>query len=264
METVLNAIETPLVDEMYDQALRNMEQCLGILSGRVRPPQAVARGDAYVFRYQEREAHQALVQKLARLVSGLHAARLLLARGFVQEMAAIQRTLDEFNEDIGFLAWSAILGVTTDLHRRYLEAFFQEEFDDPTSAIKSSQNREMIPRKKIRAYLAQRGAGFDPSTNTEIMRTIDKLYSGYVHGASPQIMEMYCETPPHFQVRGLLGSPLLEVHRDDLWNPFYRSISSFGLSAKAFGDDEMHANILEYMKSFARANGQDYSRPPTI
>jgi len=83
------------MDEMYNQTLRNMEQCLGILSGRVRPPQAVARGDAYVFRYQEREVHQAIVQKLARVVSGLHAARLLLARGFVQEMAAIQRMLDE-------------------------------------------------------------------------------------------------------------------------------------------------------------------------
>jgi hypothetical protein len=77
-------------------------------------------------------------------------------------------------------------------------------------------------------------------------------------------MEMYCEDPPRFQVRGLLGTPLLEVHRDDLWNNFYRSITSFGLSAKAFGDDEMHARILGYMKSFARASGEDYSHPPTI
>jgi hypothetical protein len=252
------------MDAMYDEALQNMERSLGALAARVPQPKEVVIGDGYTFRYQERDVHQALVQKLARVVSGLHAARLLLARGFVQEMAAIQRTLDEFNEDISFLAWSAILGVTTDLHRRYLEAFFQEEFDHPTSAIESSQNREMIPRKKIRAYLAQRGAGFDRSTNAETMRTIDKLYSGYVHGASPQIMEMYCEAPPHFQVRGLLGSPLLEVHRNDLWFPFYRSICSFGMSAKAFGDDELHVRILGYMKSFARANGQDYSRPPTI
>jgi hypothetical protein len=252
------------MDAMYDEALRNMEHSLGTLAERVPQPRAVVIGDGYTFRYQERSVHQALVQKLARVVSGLHAARLLLARGFVQEMAAIQRTLDEFNEDIAFLAWSVILGVTTDLHLRYLEAFSQEEFDHPTSAIESSQNRAMIPQRKIRAYLAERRAGYDPSTVTEVMRTIDKLYSGYVHGASPQIMEMYCEGPPYFQVRGLIGSPLLEVHRHDLWNPFYRSISSFVSTAKAFGDDIMYASIHGYMKGFARAAGQDYSRPPII
>jgi hypothetical protein len=72
-----------MMDEMFDQTLQNMEECHGALAARVHQPKAVAYGDGYVFRYHERNVHQALVQKLARVISGLHAARLLLAHGFL-------------------------------------------------------------------------------------------------------------------------------------------------------------------------------------
>ena len=72
------------------------------------PPQKVPYGDAFVFRYKEKTIQQAMVQKLARVVSGLHAAWLLLENGFLQEQAAVQRMLDEFHEDILFLAFAVM------------------------------------------------------------------------------------------------------------------------------------------------------------
>lgn len=57
-------------------------------------------GDSFVFRYEEKTLLQALIQKLARMVSGLHAARLLCDNGFLQEQRALQRMLDEFHEDL--------------------------------------------------------------------------------------------------------------------------------------------------------------------
>jgi hypothetical protein len=57
----------------------------------------------------------------------------------------------------------------------------------------------MIPRKKIRAFNSKdRGTGYDQSSTIEIWRTISKAYSGYVHGASPQLMELYFGSPPRF------------------------------------------------------------------
>ena len=44
-----------------------------------------------------------MVQKLARMVSTLDAARLLLEHGFVQEQAALQRVLDEIRRTYFFL-----------------------------------------------------------------------------------------------------------------------------------------------------------------
>jgi hypothetical protein len=251
------------MDEMYDEVLQFMEKSHRAFAARVAQPTIVSFGDGHVFRYQERDIHQALVQKLARVVSGLHAARLLLAHGFLQELGALERMIDEFNEDILFLANSVISCDTTELHREYLAEFYEEEFDDPSSAMRSTQKRRTVPRQKIIAYITRiEGAGLDPSSNIEATRTLQKLFGGFVHGASPQIMEMYCGNPPFFHLRGMSGTSFASEHREGLWNYFYRSIISFVCTAKAFGDEALCQSVLTYMRNFARANGEDYPRPP--
>ena len=125
----------------------------------------------------------------------------------------------------------------------------------------STQKRPMLSRQKIRAYLARIEGGLDPSSHAERMRTVEKTYSGFVHGVSPHIMEMYSDDPPHFQVRGIKGE-LAEEHRQDLWNFFHRGIVSFVCSTKAFGMDPLCEKLLEYMRTFARAKGEDYAQPP--
>lgn len=134
-------------DDLYEQALGYMERTVNMFAARVPAPKRVLYRDSFVYRYEEKTVHQALVQKLARLVSGLHAARLLLEAGFVQEQAALQRMLDEITDDISFLSFSLISRDQTPLHKKYLDAFFQEEFD-PNDAVSSSKDRPMVPRKK--------------------------------------------------------------------------------------------------------------------
>ena len=104
--------------------------------------------------------------------------------------------------------------------------------------------------------------GVNPSSGVETMRTISKIYSGFVHGASPHIMDMYGGNPPRFHLRGMLGTVLADDHQDDLWNPFYRSIGLFVLVAKAFGDEALMQSVLTYMRGFARAAGESYGHPP--
>lgn len=100
----------------YEQAIDYMERIVNVFSMRVPAPKRVRFRSSFVYRYVEKTIHQALVQKLARLVSSLNAARLLLEAGFVQEQASLQRILDEITEDISFLAFSVILGELTPLH----------------------------------------------------------------------------------------------------------------------------------------------------
>lgn len=244
------------MDVLYRQTLSQMESTLADLANRVTPPQRIPMLDSFVFRYVEKSIHQAIVQKLARIISGLYAARILLESGFVQEQGALQRMLDEFLEDVIFLSYAAINNDVSDLHRRYLEAFFLEEFDQPGDPVASSQNRPMIPRKKIRAYIAHIEGGYhDPSHGVAVTRTLDKALSGYVHGASPHIMEMYGGDPPRFHVAGLRESPLYKHHQRDLWNYFYRGICSFGFAVKAFGDEGLLSRIQNYKDEFATQSG---------
>lgn len=235
-----------------------MERTLHAFAGRVPPPQRIPYKDSFVFRYVEKTIHQALVQKLARLVSGLHAAQLLWSKGFVQEQASLQRILDEIAEDISFLSISVINNDSTELHKIYLTAFFQEEFD-PNDLAVSSKERPMVPRKKVRAYIDHLASGPKGSSkNLDAARTVSKTFSGYVHAASPQIMDMYGGNPPRFHVQGLLGTERHLEHSADLWNYFYRGILAFGIAAKAFGDDEMFTSIREFSDKFVKETGMDY------
>ena len=250
------------LDPLLDDMLRNMEAAFASLAKRVPAPQRVPYKDGFVFRYAERTVHQALVQKLARLLSGLRAARILLTHGFFQEQAALQRMLDEFREDIMFLSLGVIKGEITDLHREYLDAFYEEEFDNE-DPLKATQRRPMIPRKRIQAYIANiDGTVVDRSTGTELLRTLSKAYSGFVHGASPQIMEMYGGSPAHFHTAGMLQTPRENEHREDLWNYFYRGIIAFALVAMAFGDRLLLDRLRQYRDEFERLSGRhDGGRP---
>jgi hypothetical protein len=247
------------MDALYEQTLRNMERTLHGLTRRLPPPQRVPMKDSFAFRYVEKTIHQAVVQKLARIISGLHAARILLESGFIQEQGALQRMLDEFQEDVTFLCYAVIYDDVTDLHRTYLDAFYEEEFDNLDDVVESTQKRPMVSRQKIRAYLARiEESGLDPSRAVKVTRSISKAYSGYVHGASPHIMEMYGGNPPHFHVAGLRDSALYPDHQDDLWNYFYRGICAFGFAAKAFGDETLFASIQKFRDDFAKHSGKDY------
>jgi hypothetical protein len=247
-----------MATEMYQAALENMSATVHLLAKSVPAPKKVKFADSYAYRYIEKSVHQALVQKLARYVTTLRGACILLEYGFVQEQACLQRVLDEIQEDIYFLAFGVIFNELTPLHQAYLEAFYQEEFD-PETGKPGAQDRPMIPRKKIRAYIARmEGIQANPSRGVEVTRQVSKAYSGYVHAASPQIMDMYLGSPPRFQLGGVKGTDRHDDHREDIWNYFYRGILAFGVASKAFGADKLFEDISAFASKFASAAGHDY------
>ena len=191
------------MNQLFKATLAELQNIHLLLSAEVPPPQRTPYLDHFVYRYPQKSIEQTIVQKLARVVSGLMAADVLLRKELLQEQGALKRGLDEIEQDIVFLSCAVIDGETTRLHEQYLESFYEEEFSDPGDPRRSNQRRGMVPRKKIQAFIAAREEyGADPSPGVSLSRTISKAYSGYVHGASPQIMEMYGGDPPFVSVRG--------------------------------------------------------------
>ncbi len=84
------------MDALYNQTMHHLDKAFRRLETMVPPPQKMPQGNSFAFRYKEKTIQQALIQKLARMVSGLHAAQLLCANGLIQEQGAIQQMLDEF------------------------------------------------------------------------------------------------------------------------------------------------------------------------
>src|SRR5205823_1249655 len=117
---------------------------------RVPAPIRKAWHGGFVFRYAEQTIHQAIVQKLARTISGLHAVETLLRQGLFQEQGIVQRALDELDEDVVFLSLAVIRDELTQAHKQYLDYFYAEEFRDPSDIMASHTSRGMVRREKIR------------------------------------------------------------------------------------------------------------------
>ena len=247
--------------KLFLGALAEMRQAFRQLETQVPLPHAVPYRDGFVYRHVERTIQQALIQKLARIVSGLHAIDVLLINGFVQEQSVLNRTLDELGEDITFLAAAITNDSITDLHKQYLTAFFDEEFDDPENVINSTQKRNYPPRRKIRAYVVRvlGGDKVNPSHTTDVGDTISKAYSGYVHAASPHIMDMCGGNPPRFHISGMNGTARIGEHVRDAWNYFYRGLIDTTAVAKALGDAELVERLYRSIGEFETASGTNFS-----
>src|SRR5690348_18017446 len=109
-----------MMNDLLAQTLRILDTNFHAMANALPQPRLTEWRNGYGWRYHERLIEQALILKLARYVSGLRAAHLLLESGFLQEQAVLQRTLDEINEDILFLAVAVTNGARTEQHDRFL------------------------------------------------------------------------------------------------------------------------------------------------
>lgn len=245
----MNAITLPM-EELYEHVLCDLEAALHRLESRVHPPQPVPFRNGLVARHVERTAEQAIIQKLARIISGLSAALLLLKHGLLQEQAVIQRVLGELHEDVLFLSFGIFKKeLSGQLHQAFLADFYQETFEDSVTLI--AQKRHIVPRRKIQAYLASADSKVgNPSKNQEVAWSLFQAFSGFVHAVSSQIMDMYVGNPPRFYVRGMLGTPRVKEYERSIWNYFERGMAVFVIAAGILGDVELHKRLFAQKQSF--------------
>jgi hypothetical protein len=237
----------------YQKMFQLMQSSLDKFCSDVPKPEYVKLSFGNVFRYCEKTINQALVQKLARMLSMLHVTELLVINGYIQEQGIMQRAIDETEEDITFLAYSLIKNDTTELHERFLSAFWEEEIDETGDILKSAQKRPMIPRKKIRAFIAkyEKESELNDSRGIEIYKTISNFYSGFVHGASPHIMGLYNEKTKSFYTDGVKCT--MDESADDFWNYMYRGLLSFLIVAYAFRDQSQIMYLNEWKTNFEKS-----------
>ena len=237
------------------EAVTMMTQALRHLEGALTPPEMVPMRGSFVFRYKNKGLHEAIIQKLARSISGLNAVAVLLRAGYVQEVGVLFRTLDEIHEDIMFLATAETSGTRTDRHKKYLEAFYSEPvFSRPEGSL-DIPKPDLVPRRKIRAHTMNvLGKGVNVSQALAASEAVGTAYSGFVHANSESIMDMYGGSPAHFHVQGMLGTPRIGAYMRDAGNYVYRGLMATITAAKAFGDAQLVAALYEFLAKYESAN----------
>ena len=246
---------------MQVEAVEAMTRAFQHMERSLTPPHRVPYRDSFVFRYANKGIHEALVQKLARSISGLNAVAVLLDKGYLQEAGVIFRTLDELQEDIFFLASAETNRAKTKRHDQYLQAFCAEAlFSRPDGSLEVPKPNR-VPQKKIRAHTMNTlGHGVSVSQALAAEESISTAYSGYVHSASENIMDMYGGNPPHFHLSGMLGTPRVQACAQDAENYVYRGLMATGAVAKAFGDRQLVDELYKFLGAYESANG--HNAPP--
>jgi hypothetical protein len=241
----------------FAPTLRALEDAFRELETKVSPPLRKPWLAGFVFRYEEQTIHQAIVQKLARMISGLHAIQVLLEQGLFQEQGMMQRASDEIAQDIWFLSLGVIKHDITALHREFLDYFYAEEFADPSNVMGSHKSRGMIKREKIRAYIEDNGPpGPDAVRAKAVGKVLTKAYSGFIHAASPHIMDMYGGIPPRFDVNGASKNFRYTEHARDALNYFYRAVLAMAVTAKAFQDESLFSLMQGLAATIERGMGR--------
>lgn len=244
------------------EAVEAMTRTFRQLELAITSPQKVVHRDSFVYRYANKGIHEALLQKLARSLSGLNAVAALLDAGYVQEVGVLFRTLDEIQEDIFFLASAKTNGARTERHTQYLEAFYSEAvFSRPEGSL-DIPKPNLVPRKKIRAHtMSVLGQGVNVSQALAAGEGVSTAYSGYVHAASENIMDMYGGNPPCFHVQGMLGTSRIAACAQDAENYVYRGLMATIVVAKAFGDASLVRVLHGFLAEYESANDH---KAPTV
>lgn len=248
--------DTDAMRSNFHQAITVLSNTFRRLEQQVPPPQLVPFHEGFVFRFVEQTLQQALLLKLARVVTGLRAVDVLLEAGLLQEMAATCRMLDEISEDVQFLAAPLTNDQVTKLHSRYLRGFWAEEFTRPENTLARHEKPDTPRRNKIQAYVQR---VFNPQENpslvSDVSQAISSTYSGYVHASAVQVLDMYGGDPPRFHIEGMRGTPRMDDHIHDAWNYFYRGIVTAIVVTRAFGDAKLSTVLGEYHDKFLMQSG---------
>ncbi|BEI43615.1 MULTISPECIES: hypothetical protein [unclassified Polynucleobacter] len=143
-----------------------------------------------------------------KAVSTLNASLVLLKSGYTQEVGALCRMLDEACNEILFLIKPEGENALSSSQEQFLDSFYQEEFSESKNILEAHNPRHTVSSQKIHASIARTmSISINPSDAQAMSSIVQKTLSGYVHGAYPQIMEMYGGNPPHFHMHGMLGTP---------------------------------------------------------
>jgi hypothetical protein len=230
---------------MYNnQGLPFIKDCIGTLqmaldffAQRIGRPEFIEEANIKKFRYREQSAQTFQVIKCVRVVSGFNACLCLLNEGYVQEGLALIRTIYEFLNDIDFIQQGIYNGNMSKEQQNMLKLFFEDDFTDVKLLLNKHAKNPTIPRKKVYAEVAKGLSPDNPDRIQRIVRIIEEIYSGYIHGAYPHVMELYEGGTWRFSTKGMSGTPrhldllkalVLSLH--DALNLFAELSASFGNS----------------------------------
>jgi hypothetical protein len=238
--------------DVYRQATEHLEHVVGIFEQELGKP--VFRHGTYT--YESPTVKHVCLLKAVRIVSGLNALLVLFEAGYATEMGILIRAIGDCMNAIYFLLEH--FPDTALEAEKYVSDFFQDIIEEPELLAEQGKKTYRTKVKKIhasRARLLSEHINF-PIDRDLVYKTYS-AYSGYVHAAYRNIMEMYGGQPePKFRMQGMKGTTRISDW-EAIFVAFVRSSALvFGYMAEKYGKLDLIHEIRKMLSWFERQLAQ--------
>lgn len=242
--------ERDKIDEIdvYRKSIDHLERVIGVFEQELDKPERIHGA----FVYKSLTVKHVCLLKGVGIVSGLNALLVLFQAGHVTEMGVLIRTIGDCINDIYFLL-ERFPDKTPEVEK-YIANFLSEDIGDLT--IVQDQEKK-IHRTKARKIYASRARLLSEHINfpvgREMVYKIYSVYSGYVHAAYPNIMEMYGGRPPHkFHLRGMKGTSRIKDWEEILITFIRSATLVFGYMADKYDKVDLVQEIRRILDWFEK------------
>jgi hypothetical protein len=232
--------------DYFEDVLETLRSGFAAMEDCAPKPVLRSRSGNLEVRYEHPSIYLAMFLKLARAISLLGGLRLMVQHGMVQEQGILQRAIDEADGDILCLSFGDQNGIEP-IHEELLQSFWAEEFDDAENVLRHKRRRT-VPRKRVEAYNSRLLGAGDPSTAQSVDRVIQGVYSGFVHGASTHILDLYDPEAKHFRIAGLGNTPVRRSYIIDATNYPYRVLMSALMVSRRLGLTDVAEGFYRKLK----------------
>jgi hypothetical protein len=187
--------------------VNTLERVVQLIAGTLGEPVLRQINSDRGFRYEKPDIRHFCVLKAVRVVSALNASIVLAREGYTQEIAVLMRTLVEFATHIEFVLNTEDSEKHRSEVKQYIEAFFADTRRDAEAEIKKAQ----VPQGAVHASLGktldelaeEHGLSEGRAPAAKLYSKIYRIFSNYVHGKYPEIMDCFGGRPGKFHLRGM-------------------------------------------------------------
>jgi len=225
--------------DIYRKSIDHLESIIHAFKRELEEPELVHG----VFVHKSPTIKHVCLLKGVRIVSGLNALLVLFQAGYLTEMGVLIRTVGDCMNAIYFLL-EHFPDKTPEVEK-YISNFFNGGIGEPE--IVESMNKPVY-RTKVKRIHASRARLLSEHINFAVCRDmvykIYSAYSGYVHSAYPNIMELYGGEPPYnFHLQGMKGTSRIK-NWETIFIAFIRSATLvFGYMAEKYDKPDLVEEI---------------------
>jgi hypothetical protein len=251
-------------DDLLKPTLLSSGEIVSEIEVTFEKPKPTSLGGHPVWRYENPKVEHIIIQRLYRQISGLKSCYTLLRQGQIQEIGVLLRTVNEFQQDITFLLEN--YGKEMSGHQKlFVTEVLKEGYVNINLPWLGATPRAMVSRKKIIASVARAlEAQANPSDAQKLSELDTDIFSSFVHGAYPAVMDIYGHNPrnPSYHAFGVITPRIIFTWVTQIIVYLERLILSQFFVCHNFGLVRTVNKVLALRKKFteeAKKYGHDLS-----